>query len=144
MGISNGNQYRGELMLELAGVQLRLRPTFQAMASAEGRLGKSLAKVFNDFQSEADLRIADVATIISEFAAAAGHAPSETNLNTVGELVRQEGVTKLFVPMLKLLSVALSGQVLDDSETWLNKHDLDKFEGSEDAKGNGNSAIGGH
>ena len=144
MGISNGNQYRGELMLELAGVQLRLRPTFQAMASAEGRLGKSLAKVFNDFQVETDLRIVDVATIISEFAAAAGHAPAETNLNTIGELVRQEGVTKLFMPILKLLSVALSGQVLDDSETWLNKRDLAQFEDSEETKGNGSSAIGGH
>ncbi len=147
MANSNGNPYRGELLLDLAGTQFRLRPTFQAMASAEGRLGKSLAKVFNDFQENTDLRVGDIAIIVSEFASAAGHPPSDTSLEKVGELVRQEGVIKLFGPIVTLLSVALTGQVLDDNETWLNKHDLrslqEKGEAEGKAQGKAQGAIGG-
>lgn len=100
------NPARGEATLCVAGVDLVLRPTFQALVSAEGELGSLFALV--ERAADGRLLIGEVATLFWHTVEA---RPEGLTREAVGEAVARIGLARA-APVLKgLLQQILQGAV---------------------------------
>ena len=103
------NRHRGDVEIELAGRRFLLRPTFAAIAEIEERSGQGLIALARRLAA-GDIRITDVATIVTAGLRAAGEPAKR---ETVGEMVLDSGLGALAPAVGAFLRVAISGSISD-------------------------------
>ena len=96
------NPVRGEAALRVAGVEVVLRPTFQALVAAEGELGPLFALV--ERAAEGRLGLAEM---VGLFWHCLRDLPEGMTREALGEAVAEAGLAKA-TPVLKVLL----GQIL--------------------------------
>ena len=99
------NPARGEVAISVAGRELTLRPSFQALVAAEGELGSLFALV--ERAAEGKLSLGEMAAL---FWHCLHEAPEELTRETLGEALIEAGLAAA-VPVLKrLLGQVLAGR----------------------------------
>lgn len=102
MSSAMANPVRGEAELCVSGERLVLRPSFQALAAAEGELGSLFALV--ERAAEGRLMLGEVAAL---FWHCVVERPEEVTRERIGEAVAELGLVRV-APVLKVLI----GQIL--------------------------------
>jgi len=97
---------RNEVTITLAGEERTLRASFTAIAAIEKALGKSMMAVINKVAS-GDLAVTEAAVII--FHGLRGFDDTRLTYEQVGEAVVTAGVTKVSLPVVEFVNIALSG-----------------------------------
>ena len=97
------NTARGEATVHIAGRELTLRPTFDALVRAEEELDSLFALV--ERAGEGRLRLSEIATLFW-FCAPAGTVSREE----MGEAVLAMGIAKAATPLKLLLGQILRGR----------------------------------
>ena len=104
MTTAQPNSLRGEAAIHVAGRELILRPTFDALCRAEEELGSLFALV--ERAGEGNLRIAEIAALFWHCLAQPGAAPRED----IGEAVLEMGLVKASAPLKQLFAQILRGR----------------------------------
>lgn len=104
------NAQRGEVEITLAGQTYTLRPTFEAVARIESRLNCGIFGLANRWIGRQDIGLAEASVVIEECIRGAGAKPPAT----VGHLIRKQGLTTFVVPLIKLVSNAISADEPQD------------------------------
>lgn len=99
------NRHRGEVEVTLGGRRFTMRPSFAAIAEIESRSGQGLVALARRLTA-GDIRVSDFATIIAAGLRAAGEP---ARIETVGELVLEEGLGTLSPAVGEFLRQAISG-----------------------------------
>ncbi len=99
------NRIRGEVNVSFDGRPIQLRPTFQAIADAEDRLGRGVIATLLDIQSSR-LKLKDAVIIIHACAVAAGEDVTE---DEVSGYVMDAGLVEFLGPLADLLMGAVGG-----------------------------------
>ena len=99
------NKHRGEVEITLDGKAYVMRPTFEAMAEIEAKIGHGILWLATR-ASEGDIGITEVAVIIAAGLKAAGEPATA---DTVGPIVFRTGLVKVLVPVGEYLTSALMG-----------------------------------
>lgn len=97
------NPLRGEATLEINGHPYVLRPSFQALVTAEEELGSLFALV--ERAAEGKLRLAEIATLFWHCTLDAG----ELTRDQTGEAVMRAGLVRCAGPLRILLGQILQG-----------------------------------
>ena len=103
------NRHRGDVEIALAGRRFLLRPTFAAIAEIEERSGQGLIALARRLAA-GDIRIVDVATIVTAGLRAAGEPAKR---ETVGEMVLETGLGPLAPAIGAFLRAAITGDVAE-------------------------------
>ena len=102
---ANGNPYRGEAMLSVAGAPRLLRPSFAALVAAEEELGPLVALV--ERAGAGQLRLAEMAALFWHCLA----SREGLDRDAVGSAVLQQGLAAASKPLRVLLGQILQGEV---------------------------------
>lgn len=98
------NEQRGEVSITLQGKAYTLRPSFAAIAAIERRTGCGIMLLAQKFLS-VSFGLSDAVTVMEECAKAA-----DTPLPAdAGEIIRQEGLEGLALPLMQLVTAAIRG-----------------------------------
>ena len=100
----SANAIRGEAAIHVAGRELILRPSFDALVRAEDELGSLFALV--ERAGEGDLRISEIAALFWYCLAQPGAVTRED----IGEAVLDMGLAKAAVPLKAVLGQVLKGR----------------------------------
>lgn len=117
--MTNANEVRGEVSIELDGAPYVLRPTYEALVAIETQTQCSLSILAMAAQF-GTLSIVNAAIIVTECVKAQGKAllaaddPSGRvmtmfGLQRVGELILESGLKTVFAPLATLLRNAITG-----------------------------------
>lgn len=107
------NRIRGEVEIVLAGQSYLMRPSFGGLAEIEDKSGLDLLALAIKLGNN-KTAIKDLVAVIYGGMKGAGSALS---YEEVGELVVDEGVTKVAKPVAQFLSMALSGAKESDKKS---------------------------
>ena len=99
------NTQRGEIDITLGGKDYVLRPSFDAIAKIEARLGKGIYGLCTRWICSSDIGMGEAAVIVEECIKAYGDLPPDN----IGQLIRVQGFSKLVTPLMKLLGNAIRG-----------------------------------
>jgi len=113
--VSEANETRGEISLELDGTEYVLRPSYQAIQAIEKKTGKGLIALARD-AAGADLTLSETAIVASECIRAHGRAVDDKMMAAVsperiGELILEadDGVAMALGRISVLLGLAATG-----------------------------------
>ena len=103
------NEERGEIAIRLAGREMAMRPTYEALAKIERDTGRKTVALAGALQMH-DFGVQDIALIITHGLQAADEAGA--NLEAVGNWVMEVGLTSPDVlgPINDFFVVALGGK----------------------------------
>lgn len=107
------NPQRGDVKIMLAGQEYIMRPSFEAVASIEGRLDIGILGVANRYRDRT-IGYRDAEAVISAGIAAVPQQKGPTNLK---EAIRQEGLAVLLDPISTFVGYALTGGKEIDPES---------------------------
>lgn len=103
------NPHRGEIALELAGRRVALRPTFEALAEVEEKLGLDLVPLAQRFAAKR-VGVRHLAAIVW----CCWRGEDRPAYEAVGQMVVDAGVAGLIEPLGGLLVAALNGGAKKD------------------------------
>lgn len=105
------NPYRDDLVIELAGRGVKLRPTFEALAEMEGALGFGVVELCAKF-SRGQITLKQlVAVVAAGIRGAGGTVPDD-----LGQLVLRAGMVTVMQAASRWLVGALSGDSPDEED----------------------------
>jgi hypothetical protein len=100
------NSYVGEKELQICGVTLLLRPSFEALVEIESK-SRPLTQIVSAF-AKGDFKISDVTAIIYCTAKASNKNPI-LSFNEIGEMVLADGLMNIAPIAFDVISNVLSG-----------------------------------
>ena len=111
--MSEANAERGEVMVELDGVDHVLRPSFEAQVAIERQCGRSI-EMLAQAAGEATMTIEEAAIVVTECVKAYGRATGEASLtgyttSRVGECIIETGKLGIVKRLELLLFLAANG-----------------------------------
>lgn len=111
--MTEANETRGEIALDLSGKEYVLRPTYQAISAIESKTGKGLLALARD---AADITLADAAIIATECIKAHGQhigddMMAKYSANKIAEMMLETegGIAACLGRLTALLMVAATG-----------------------------------
>lgn len=99
------NQSRGEVSVIISGVKYILRPTFEALASIETQIGKSLFTLLSQF-SEKGITLNEQITIIKLGAEASGEKITMTD-QELGNMILKTSISSIIKSVCKFVQSGL-------------------------------------
>jgi hypothetical protein len=102
---------RGAVALTIAGVQMKLEPSFMNLAAAEEAIGRS-AVAFLMSSRRGEMVLTEVAKIVHACAipAAGGKYPDDWSVDFVGQAMFDEGMDDYIVATIEMLGRAMSAK----------------------------------
>lgn len=105
------NSQRGDVPVTIAGTVYTMRPSFEALASIEEKLGVGLIPLWRRFGQQ-DFGIRDVVTVVTESVRAGeGKVP-----DAFAQKIVQTGIFTLAKPIATFLTNALAGDRAEGNE----------------------------
>ncbi len=109
----SANKVRGEKVVSIGGTDFVLVPSFKRLAKVEAAIGMSIVQFISEARENMPARagLVELAGIVQLLA-----REPKLEAEKIGEKVVTEGAVKVLLEIVKVISIALTGEDADDED----------------------------